>query len=256
MNIADMFRNTFSTTPAVNPNIPQQQPGQFSAQQPPGVTGDPFQPGTNPSDPPKPPPTQLEQAPLVDYKDLFNIEKPANGVEPFGPLKFAIDPTKVNQAAGQLDFTKSLSPELLSQINKGGPEAMSAMLTAMNVIGQQAFAQAAMAGAKVTESAIEAGRNNIKGELPSLVRSHNINSALREDNPLFSNPATQPMLEMLADQMQRKFPNATPQEIQNHARKYLVDFSSEVGKVYTDPKAAAKAKANSSGDIDWSLVPI
>ena len=174
-------------------------------------------------------PAQEPPAPLADFKDLFTPPDPKT-TPTTGPVALNLDPAKLNQMAGQLDFTKSITPELLAKINAGGPEAMTAMLTAMNVVGQQAFSQAVAANTKIAESAIAATHNNLGAQIPGMVREHAVTSALRENNPMFSNPATQPFLELIGKQFISKYPEATPAQIQEHSKKFLTEYVQEQAK--------------------------
>lgn len=219
--MSGIFANLMSAFSGQPPAPPQQQ---LPANQPAMVAQADANGGIPKIETPAPPP-----APMSDYKDLFAPVDPKNAPQT-GPVALNLDPAKLSQMAGQLDFTKSITPELLAKINAGGPEAMTAMLSAMNVVGQQAFTQAVAANTKIAESAIAATHTQLGAQIPGMVREHAVTAALRENNPMFSNPATQPILEMIGKQFIAKFPEATPAQIQENAKKYLVEYIQEQAK--------------------------
>lgn len=265
MSIFDMFRGganpnavqkqagTNDPLNPQNPNLPQNQ--QQTQQQQPAQPQPKVDANGNPLNPDGTPVQQ--QSPEVDYSKLWvndpNNKGPADPAE----FRFNVDQNKVNETFGQLDFTKSLTPDLLQKINGGGADAMSALLTAINVVGQQATKTAFMAATKVSETGIQNSGQRVKDYIPNLVREHTVSNALREDNPLMNQPQYAPMVEAVTLQMARQFPQATPDEIKNHTRKYFDEMTKTLvthsGKEITErPQQASQARIQT----DWSTEPI
>lgn len=202
---------------------------------------------------------QQEQAPVDPFKDLWTIDPKQKGPVDLGEFNFQFDQSKVDASINVLDFTKAITPELMGKIAAGGPDAVAATLQAMNVIGQQAAKTALMASTKITENGIRTNGQRLKDNLPHLVRNESVSNVLREDNPLFNDPSTAPMMELITQQMAQKFPNATPAEILKNARAYMANFAENAvkftgGKVITDaptPNPSAKIL-----QTDWSAEPI
>lgn len=232
MSIMDAFRNLMPSGAQTPPNLPQ--PGNFPAVAPEMLQGP--QPGVIPNITPTPVAAPITE-PKSPFEEFNKLWEPVKSAENAGKVTFNIDPVKVNAAAAGIDFTKSISPELMQKVAAGGPEAMQAMLTVMNQVGQQAFAQSAMSNAKVMETALAQARENIMPEIKDSVRRENIASTMRVDNPLYSNPAIAPLLTMLETQFASTFPTATPAEIRQKASAYLTNTASEINKVYV-PAAA------------------
>jgi hypothetical protein len=115
---------------------------------------------------------------------------------------------------------------------------------------QASFAQTMMANTKILESGLESSHQRVQATLPGTIRKQAVGQALREDNPLFSNPATAPMLQMLETQLTSQFPTATIAEIQEHAKRYLSAFAGEVTKTQT----VATPQDPRGKEIDWSTV--
>ena len=252
--------------PAVNPATGQpmqpMQPGQGGSVaamgQPPMIGNDPHQPNLPKADPQNPDPTnKQEPSPMGTWADLWTMDKPKEGEPDLNtPFRFNVDEAKVKQQIGTIDFTKSITPEIMQKINAGGPEAMAAMLAAMNTMSQQVLLNATGVTRKITEAGLEAAGTRLESKIPTLVRNQSISNALREDNPLFTNPATAPMLDAIAAQMAAKFPNATPQDIREKSKQYLVDFAKETHSVFKVEPDGSPKKPATSNETDWSTEPI
>lgn len=253
-----IFDRVFGAARQTQPVQQQQQPGVF----PPGTvldTPDPSLQQQQPNPQVKNEPAEKVVSPLDSYGELWTIEQPKPGEEDLNaPFRFNVDPAKIRQQSRTVDFTKAITPELMTKINAGGPEAMSALITAMNTIGQEVLAQSSQVNAKVLEAGLDASSSRMTKRLPGLVKSQAISEALREDNPLFQNPAVTPLLDAVQEQMQRKFPNATAAEIKAHAQKYLVGFAAEANKAFkVEPNKSANARSSGGfEEYDWSQEPI
>lgn len=253
MGISDIFRfgsNAQSAQPAPSaiPNtaLSQGLPANLPPMmQPQG--GNPMAPGAQGE------PQTQEKSPFAEFEKLWDTPKPVDGQIQDEPIRFNIDASKVQQSAKQIDFTKTVTPALLERINAGGEGAMQAMMQAMNEMGQTIFAQSMMAGTRVLENGLETSHQRLSRTLPETIRKQNVSTTLRESNPLFSNPATAPMLKMLESQLTSQFPTATPQQIAEHARNYLVSFAGEAAKL--NPETQAQASFQAGREIDWSQIP-
>lgn len=245
------------------PAQPQQQPNPLAPQ---GNLPLPQQQA--PANPLADPANPLNQAnlekpvasPLDALADIWNIDPKAQASLPasLSEFSFNVKPEDVIARSKQVDFTKAVSPEIMEKIAKGGPEAMAAMLEAMNAMSQQVFANASLVGSRTVEAGIRSSGTHMEKNLPSYVRKETISQALREDNPLFSHPATAPMLEMFETQLSMKYPNATPAEIKSHAKNFLTEFVKVgAGHLQLDlPQTRPVQQGRlANGDHDWSQEP-
>lgn len=265
MSVMDMFRsmvgggqpaslpaNQQQQNPNVNPNAQQPANVQLPNQQQPNNQGaDPSNPNFGQAEPKEP------KSPLADFEGLWNSDPKKDAPQvSLGDFAFNVDRTKITQAAKGMDFTKAVTPEVMEAIKAGGDGAMAAMLTAMNTMSQEVMQNAILVSAGIVEGGIKSAGANTEKLLPSLVRKSNISNALREDNPLWSNPATAPMLSMLESQLARKFPNATPAEITENAKKYIEGFVKEAGGVVqsNDQQQGGQKKEPSITDFSsWEI---
>lgn len=263
MSIYDAFRNfvnpgnrnSQSMDPNQNPNLnPALQNPNLNPQNPQVQNNPNPQNPQNTQNNPQPP-----QAPVDPFKDLWTIDPKQKGPVDLGEFNFSFDQGKVDASINGLDFTKAITPELMGKIAAGGQDAVAATLQAMNIVGQQAAKTALMASTKITESGIRTNGQRLRDNLPHLVRNESVSNVLREDNPLFNDPSTAPMMELITQQMAQKFPNATPAEILKNARSYMANFAENAvkftgGKVITDaPPVNPNAKVL---QVDWSTEPI
>jgi hypothetical protein len=239
-NVMDMFRGG---TPMGNPNDPNiNKPGETHES-----------PGTAPNGvvPPnqegeiKPTPA----SPMAEFEKLW--ETPP--VDPNNPpnksaLDFEVNPKLMMEAAGKVDFASALPPEILAKIQAGGEDGVRASIMAMNLIAQKTYGQSAMATAAIVKEAVKAARNEFREEIPALLKAQNLNSALRDDNPLFSNPAVEPIMAGLKDQLLTKYPDATPAQLTQMAKKYVTKFAESFAP---QQKPASKGKLSGDQDDDW-----
>lgn len=188
---------------------------------------------------------QAEAKPMQEWDTFWEPPKPVQGSGEAPPSVFSVTQKQIMEAAGKADFTKALSPDLITKILSGGEEAPVALTEALNKIAQHAYGQSSFAATKITQKALEEAEAKLAERIPQLIRDHTVKDSLRSENPIFSNPAVTPMLEMIQGQMAMKFPNATAAEITQKSKEYLKDFAT----VFSPQQKTTSAK---STEVDWS----
>lgn len=252
MSIGSIMQNLFggqttTTPPAIIPPTGAANPGQPM----PGTQASPqtANNGLVPTQQPAQEPKQEPASPLDAYKDIWQTStKPAD--QNNSALFANLDPAKVMESARKVDFTKSITPEQLTAINAGGPEAMQAVIQAMNAVAQTAYAQSAVATTKIVEQALAQSGQNNEAKFQAMIKKASTSEALLENNPAFQNPAVRPVAEALQEMLIQKNPNATKAEIATQ----VSDFFSAMGSTFAKP---TQANATTSGqrkkdDMDWS----
>lgn len=249
--IMDIFSSIMPSapqTPPVNPNIPtgvanpgQPLPGtQVSPTTPPnGVV--PTQPtNQNPGEP------GTAVSPLDSFKDIW--QTPTN-TDPNAdaPMFANLDPAKLMESARKVDFTKTISPELIQKIQAGGAEASQAFMEALNHAVQTGYAQSALATTKIVEQALTKQQAKFDAQLPTMVKKFSANESLLSNNPLLQNPAIQPLVGALQEQLVRKNPNATSAEIQQQVNDYFAALGNSFA-----PKPKEVKPSGGKQDEDWS----
>ena len=183
--------------------------------------------------------------PLDQFSELWKTPESNVAAQPTGVFG-NIDPKQFMEAAGKIDFTKVVNPDQLTAITQGGEGAMQAFANAMNAVAQQTYAQSAYASTRIVEQAVARMRDNVLAELPSHIKKQTVSDNLRAENPVFSNPAVQPVISALEAQLTVKYPNASATEITQMAKNYVEALGTSFSP---KPVADTKPKAN---ETDWS----
>ncbi len=248
MSLADMFKSVLAPAapapaPATPPGVPV--PGNITKQDPTQVSATTAPNGTIPAQP-APVPTE-PPSPLAEFKDIWQPDP--NAIPASAAAGFNIDPAKMFEAAKKTDFSRFMNPENLKAIAAGGEGAVKAMMDTMNGVAQAAYGQSAVAAAKIVEAALAKNKETFDAALPGLIRKHQVSDTLRTENPIFNNPAIQPIISALESQLMIKHPQATAAQINAEAKKYVEALGSSFApKLVVDAATAAKAK----NEVDWT----
>lgn len=242
----NIMQKVFGSTPPVQPA----QPAQPTMQVPPGTaippgggqsSGDLGATAANGVIPP-------EAAPLDQFKDLWKDAPIDPAVAPVDTSIFGkVNGDDLMKAASSLDFTKTISPEILAAAKAGGEEGIAALMKAINSTAQFTYAQSAAATTKLIEQAIAKHTTQLQAGLPKALRQHATDDLIKGD-PMLSHPAAKPVLDGIVAQLQVKFPDATPAQLKDQAEQYLVAFSQHT-RAKTDPQ---NDKVSSVKDEDWT----
>jgi len=204
---------------------------------------------------PKETPAEKPKSPLDAFSDLFTIDpKAAN--KPTQTNPFDIDPSKIKESAGKIDFTRNINDETLEAIRGGGEEAITATLAAMNQMSQTNYAYAVALATQMAKKASEHTLEQVQQLVPDLVRNMRANEEISESNPALNHPAAQPLIKAMMQQFSIKYPDASPKELKEQAIAYLSSF----GKLFqTDENAGLVDKTGigtkrgkQASDVDWS----
>jgi hypothetical protein len=257
-NLFDMFRSG-SGGAAAQPIVQQQQQQQSSGVIPPKdgtqvvdqITQQQQQQQTG---------DDANKSPLAEFTELWQnapikegeeVEPDWNDYNSVVP-QTKIDPKKLIEAAKRIDFSKAIDPVLVQKALKEGDVA--AFNSVINSVLQVSFANMAMSATRITESMTrQMAQKLISKALPHQLRNHSINTQIDTDNPIFTDPAVAPMLEMVKKQMQVKYPKASPAEISSMAKKYVTTFADTVKGDGTGTGTPGKkdGKPGNAGEMDW-----
>ena len=185
-------------------------------------------PPAQPAAPAQPTLPAAPVSPLDSFSSLWEPTPTPSGVDGTLPGNIFAGATLENmvKASRNVDFAKSIPPEMLTKITAGGPEAGAAFQAVINDISQRAYAQSSYAATQIVETALRKFSEGLDTRLPSQIKKHQVSQSIREDNPALVHPAAAPILEALQAQMAVKFPTASVEEIRNQAKQYLVAFNS------------------------------
>ena len=183
-------------------------------------------------------------SPLDQFKDLWQTNPANTAATPdLNAPVFNVDPVKLFDAAKKIDFTRSISPEIVQKALSGDAEAFSA---AINAAVQQSYAQSSHLTTQMIEQALKQNNTKITGLLPSAFKSLQVNEGLSA-NPAFQHPAAKPIVEALQAQFTKQYPHASAADIQKYALEYLNGFAQAVSPAPAPEPTAADRSAQ-----DWS----
>lgn len=259
--IMSMFSNLMSGSGAppnanANPNpAPNPDPGKpnnpgnlpdgapSTGSQPPGAAPNGVLPDTG-----KDGPDKIQSTPFDKFTKLWE-DVPIDPNAPPDSVFGNLDPKKFMEAAGKIDFAKVVTPEQLTAISSGGEAAVKAFAQALNAVSQGVYAQSAFATTKIVEQALNKSKESFLAELPQHIKKETVKSSLRTENPVFSNPAVQPIISALEAQLTVKYPNATATELTTMAKQYVEALGTSFAPKPVLEKGAPK---NKKGEVDWS----
>lgn len=172
-----------------------------------------------------------------------------------------IDPKKLYESAKKIDFSKVMNPEKVAAALKGDS---AAFMEVINTVAQATFANMAMTSSKMMKAMQKQMAEKLySGALPHHFRSHQVSNQIDADNPIFTDPAVSPMLDLAKKQMQVKYPKASATEISAMAKKMIAGLVTAAGGKLEDTSAANNSRTqqrkpkgglNSNGvdgDMDW-----
>ena len=201
-----------------------------------------------------PPAATGDASPLANFKDLWETPKDAQG-NPIVQTKASLvptinpDPAKIQESASKIDFTKLIPADVQAKALAGDS---TAFMQAINAASQATLAHTTQLTAQIVKEALTQQATAFEARAADILRTERVSNTIQADNPLFTNPATAPMLRMVEQQFMAKNPTASPAEISQMAKAYVAGFAEEAvkasGKVITE---APKAPANTPVTEDW-----
>lgn len=190
-------------------------------------------------------PSAAPVSPLAAFQDLWK-DKPVDPNAPVDPNSVQVTPEQFMEAAGKIDFAKSIPQDALAKITAGGPEAAAAFVEAINKVVQVSFGQSLAASQKIATRQVDAARKEFSSKLPNTLKNQNIRESLREKNVNLTDPAVAPVFDAMLSQLTDKFPTASEAELRAKAEEYVTNL----GKAFAPTPPAAKQEVPK--EEDWS----
>lgn len=149
----------------------------------------------------------------------------------------AMDSKKLGEILGRLDFTKSVKKETWDQVKAGGDGAVAALGEILNGSLRQALAVGFNASSKLVETGLTSARDRFTGSIPGHVKEVITDSNLSESNPFMSDPTFGPVVNSVKERIQKKYPKASPKQIEAATNKYFDDMYARGTKVRESKQA-------------------
>ena len=168
---------------------------------------------------PAPEAPTVPDSPLAEFTTLWDT-KP---VDPNAPstTPTPLDATAVQQAVAKTNFSQVITADTLSAVAGGGEGAQTAFAEAMNQVAQKVMADSINVNNKLTEKAIADALASQQATMQTQVRQQNAADHLKNTNPLFNDPAVQPVIQATQAALMQQFPDATPQQLTEMTQNYI-----------------------------------
>ena len=188
----------------------------------------PAAPGTTPAAPATPAISELD-AGLNNLADLWKAPAAAAAAAtgdnaPKGAYADFTDDA-LSKAFGAARISTTIKPEILSSLFDGNQEKAAALSGILDQAFQIGLSMSAKNAMKLAEHGLNHGFDKFKtGELSQLLAQRSVQSGVLEANPMLANPAYKPVYDAMVSSLTAQYPNATQQEITQHATKHITNL--------------------------------
>ena len=232
------------------------QPGQQQLQQPannnnPQQTAQTNQGQQEPNNNPNNNADPNKGSQLDNFTDLFKVKtddkgQPVQQTDPFSTPIMSVDPQKLREAAGKMNFTAGIDQELVQKAMSGQDPA--AFMQVLNIVGQNGFSTALAAAGNITNTALDTYHQRIDKALPDRIRNVQISQG-KPKNPALSHPAAAPMVHALKAQFASANPQLSPDQVNEMAENYFTSFAADFSKA---ADSANPQKKTVPAETDWT----
>lgn len=185
--------------------------------------------------------------PMAKFAELWQPDKDKDG-NPITPQNNQptsylppVDPQKFAGILEKMDFTKNITPEDRTALAAGGEGATQAMMNILNKTHRHSFATMFQAMTRMVEGGFANAQDRFSQNVPDVVRDYMTDDSLMSsNNSLMKNPAFEPMVKSVKAQYLKKFPKATPSEVNTAVNQYFDFMAGELTKSKEKQNAAAK----------------
>ena len=171
-------------------------------------------------------PVATAQSPLDSFAEIWqtptNVQNQAPNITADAIAFDANQMQAIRQKVGAMNFLAGAKPETIQAALTGNVEAFGSVI---NGAVQQALLQSMQLSGAMVNQGLRGLSQELMSHFPEIVRQQLASQQLRQDNPLFSNPATKPVLEALESALVRNQPGLTPQQVSQVAQSYLQEFA-------------------------------
>ena len=238
--------DTFFSKPAAAPEQQPQQQQQPATVQPGNIPPNTQVSGQAPVT--TEPQEKKDNSPLAEFSGLWDTPVNKGEGEDKSKQSFDLKPEDVKAAVEKINFTQTLNADTLARISAGGEEAAKAFAESLNQVAQSVMSQTMMVSQKLANKAVEDALAAQQSKLPGLVRDQNTSATVFESNPLFKDPAVRPVIDATRQQLQLKYPEASPAQIADMTKNYVLAMSKAFNPTVVTPSNPFE---QSSDSTDW-----
>ncbi len=196
---------------------------------------------------------QQSGSPLDNYLAIWqNANNGQGGNKPAASFEADVVPLgaeqlqALQQKMSTVNFLGGVNQETITAALGGDANAFSSVI---NSAVQQALLQSVRLNGAMINGGFRSRTAAIMDAVPQHVQQALTISQIRQDNPIFNNPAARGILGALESNLAANHPDMTPQQASQVAQRFLQDFASELGGKSTEAQTVA---SQAPGAIDWS----
>lgn len=174
--------------------------------------------------------------PMAELESLWqpNVDKDGKVIpdenEDLGTYMPNLDNKKLQVMVDKMNFTDGITKEEIDAIKAGGEEALGAFANMINRAGRSSFTRAFTASSKLAEQGITRAQERFMKGIPNQVRDMMVENGLNDAVGLTQNPMFKPLVSQVKTQFMKKFPKATPAEVNDGVKKYFDAMEAEFAK--------------------------
>jgi hypothetical protein len=152
----------------------------------------------------------------------------------------------LQQKMSTVNFLGGVNQETITAALGGDANAFSSVI---NSAVQQALLQSVRLNGAMINGGFRSRTAAIMDAVPQHVQQALTINQIRQDNPIFNNPAARGILGALESNLASNHPDISPQQASQVAQRFLQDFASELTGKSTEAQTVA---SQAPGAIDWS----
>lgn len=188
---------------------------------------------------------QQNQSPLDSFNEAFKID--TSNAPPADTRLFGeVDPKKVMESAGTVNFLQVANPTDIEAVKAGGDEATKALGRILQAVTSASYGQSAIASTQMIEQAATLLEQRLMNKLPGQVRNTLVDTTLASSNAAFNHPAVAPLVELAKSKFIQANPTASAEEISSMTTEYMKAVAGAFSDK-PDPVTAPGAQK----DTDW-----
>lgn len=173
--------------------------------------------------------------PLANLESLWqpNMDKDGKVIEEEvddGAYMPNLDGKKLQAMVDKMDFMTGITKEEIDAVKAGGEESLGAIANIVNRAGRSSFTRAFHASSKLAEQGFNRAQERFMKNIPNQVRDMMVENGLNDAVGLTQNPMFKPLVSQVKTQFMKKFPKATPAEVNNGVKKYFDAMEAEFAK--------------------------
>lgn len=185
--------------------------------------------------------------PLQDFAGMWGklAEQQTAASKAAESSSITLDPKQLAAAVSGQQFAPQVTAEQAAAL--GIPaEGAPALQQLLNANAQTVFTQAMVAASHMMNQALSKQQTALMGQLPDAVRNAQFNDQLQQVMPQVSNPALQPLVDVVRAGISANNPGMTPSQLAAETQKFFSGLSTVTTAA---PAAAASTETNSGSNI-------